>query len=56
MMACKSILLNIAYEYAEKKGRKIKPINEQRIRISAGRDGFAGITSSSATVRVEWAK
>ncbi len=52
--ACKSALTAIAYELAEKQGRKIKPINEQRIRISMGRNGLSGITSCSALAVAEW--
>ena len=51
--ACKSILTFIAYEQADKQGRKIQPINEQRIRISMGRNGV-GITSCSALAFAEW--
>lgn len=53
-IACKSCLTSIAYEVAEARGRKIKPINEQRIKLSMGRNGFTGITSCSATVPVEY--
>ena len=53
-VACKSALTSIAYEHAEKQGKKIQPINEQRIRISMGRNGLTGITSCSATAIVEW--
>ena len=52
--ACKSALTAIAYELAEKQGRKIKQINEQRIRISMGRNGLTGITSCSALAVAEW--
>ena len=53
-VACKSAPTSIAYEHAEKQGKKIQPINEQRIRISMGRNGFTGITSCSATAIAEW--
>lgn len=53
-VACKSALTSIAYEHAEKQGKRIQPINEQRIRISMGRNGLTGITSCSATAIVEW--
>jgi hypothetical protein len=53
-VACKSALTSIAYEHAEKQGKKMQPINEQRVRISMGRNGFTGITSCSATAIVEW--
>ncbi len=52
--SCKSALTAIAYELADKQGRKIQPINEQRIRISMGRNGVSGITSCSALAVVEW--
>ena len=52
--ACKSNLTAIAWEYAEKVGRKIYPVNEQRIRISLGRNGIAGITSCQAHAIVKW--
>lgn len=52
--ACKSLLTAIAYEQAEKQGRKIQPLNEQRIRISMGRNGVTGITSCSALAIAEW--
>jgi hypothetical protein len=52
--ACKSALTAIAYEQADKQGRKIHPLNEQRIRISMGRNGISGITSCSALAVAEW--
>ena len=52
--ACKSALTAIAYEQADKQGRKIQPLNEQRIRISMGRNGLSGITSCSALAVAEW--
>jgi len=53
-LACKSALTSIAYEHAQKKNRNIKPINEQTIRISTGRNIAAGVTSCSANVQVEY--
>ena len=53
-MACKSALTAIAHEQADLRGRKIKPLNEQRIRISMGRNGLSGITSCSASAVAEW--
>ncbi len=46
--ACKSQLTAIAYEYADNIGREIEHINEQRIRISLGRNALSGITSCQA--------
>lgn len=53
-VACKSALTATAWEVADKKGKKIKPVNEQRIRMSMGRNGLSGITSCQATAIVEW--
>lgn len=52
--ACKSALTSIAWEVAEKKGKQIEPINEQRIRISMGRNGLSGITSCQAFALAKW--
>ncbi|MFN9726515.1 hypothetical protein [Acidovorax sp.] len=52
--ACKSALTSIAWEVAEKKGRQIEPINEQRLRISMGRNGLSGITSCQAFAVAKW--
>lgn len=46
--ACRSNLTAIAWEHAEKLGKPIHPINEQRIRLSLGRNGLSGITSCQA--------
>ena len=53
-IACKSQLTAIAYEYADANGRELEPINEQRIRISMGRNGFSGITSCQANASVKY--
>jgi hypothetical protein len=52
--ACKSQLTAIAWEHSDKVGRPIKQINEQRIRISMGRNGLTGITSCQAYAIAEW--
>jgi hypothetical protein len=53
-IACKSQLTSIAWEHADKSGRPIKQINEQRIRVSMGRNGITGITSCQAYGVAEW--
>lgn len=53
-VACKSALTSIAWEIADRKGKQIEPINEQRIRISMGRNGFSGITSCQAFAVAKW--
>ncbi len=52
--ACKSQLTAIAWEYSDQVGKSIEPVNEQRIRISMGRNGVSGITSCQATAVVKW--
>lgn len=54
--ACKSALTSLAFENADRKKQKIEPVNDQRIRISMGRNGFTGITSCSAQATVLWQK
>ena len=54
--ACRSQLTAIAWEYADRVGKQIEPINEQRIRISMGRNGMSGITSCQASAIVGWKK
>ena len=44
----------VAWEHAENAGKEIIPVNDQRIRISMGRNGFSGITSCQATAVVNW--
>jgi len=53
-LACKSSLTSIAYEHAQKKNRNIKPINEQMMKLSTGRNIAAGVTSCSASVQVQY--
>lgn len=52
--ACKSQLTAIAWEHSDKTGKEIQPVNEQRIRISMGRNGLSGITSCQANAVVKW--
>lgn len=52
--ACKSQLLALAYEHADSVGKPIEPINEQRIRVSMGRNGLAGITTCRAYGVAKW--
>lgn len=54
--ACRQALMASAHDEAAKRGRKIEPINEQRIRISMGRNGLTGMTSCEASVPVAWVK
>tara|TARA_R110002167_G_scaffold96861_1_gene256101 strand:- start:138 stop:494 length:357 start_codon:yes stop_codon:yes gene_type:complete len=53
-IACKQQVTAIAFEYGEKQGKEIQPINEQAIRISMGRNGLTGITSCSAFATAKW--
>jgi hypothetical protein len=50
-LSAKSNLMALCHEVADSKGRKIDPIDEQRIRMSMGRNGFTGITSWNGTAR-----
>ncbi|WBG90015.1 hypothetical protein N5580_13050 [Pantoea piersonii] len=52
--ACKSQVTAIAFEHAKDIGREIKPINEQTIRLSMGRNGLLGMTSCNAYAEAQW--
>lgn len=52
--ACRSILTARAYDEAKKRGRDIEPINEQEIRVSAGRNIVNARTKCRAFVAVIW--
>lgn len=52
--ACKSQLTAIAWEHSDQVGKTIEPVNEQRIRLSMGRNAFSGITSCQASAIVKW--
>ena len=52
--ACKSALTTIAWDVADRRRKKIEPVNEQRIRFSMGRNGVTGITSCQASAPVKW--
>jgi hypothetical protein len=55
-VACKSQATALAFDVAEKRGRKIEQINDQRIQISMGRNGLTGITSCRAYLIADYAK
>lgn len=52
--ACKSNLLGIAHEHADKIGKRIKNVNEQRIKISLARNYITGVSTCSASAMVEY--
>lgn len=51
---CKSAVMSAAYDYADSIDKDIETINEQRIKISTGRNALLGMTSCSASVPVEY--
>lgn len=48
LTTCRSAATSRAYEEAKNRGREIEPLNEQTIRVSAGRNGLLGLTSCRA--------
>lgn len=52
LAAAKTNLTAICYDVADARGKEIRPINEQRIRMSMGRNGVTGITSWTGSVKV----
>jgi hypothetical protein len=56
LTACRSLVTARAFEEAKDRGREIEPINEQEIRVSAGRNGVLGLTSCRAFADARWKK
>lgn len=48
-VACRAQATAIAWEVARKRGKEIRAINDQEVRISMGRNGLTGITSCTAS-------
>jgi len=51
---CRSALTAIAWEYAERLGKQIEPINDQRIVLLMGRNGLKGTTTCTASAPARW--
>jgi hypothetical protein len=54
--ACRQMLTKIARELAEVRDRRIKPIDESRIKLSVRRDSSKNVTSCAVMVPVEFAE
>ena len=54
LVACRSILTAKAYEEAKRRGREIEPLNEQEIRVSAGRNILSARTACKAFAEARW--
>ena len=52
--ACLRQAKAIAWEHAETLGQGIEPVNDQRVKLSTGRNGLSGITSCSASAVVNF--
>jgi hypothetical protein len=52
---CRAAVTSTAHAVAEKRGRRLRVVNEQRVMISTARNPWAGITSCTAQVPVEYA-
>ncbi|MFM7344134.1 MAG: hypothetical protein ACKO1J_02040 [Tagaea sp.] len=52
--SCRQALTAVAGDIAERRGRRIAPINDQRIRTSFVRNPLLGVTYCSATAPVFW--
>ncbi|WP_221077140.1 hypothetical protein [Agarivorans aestuarii] len=52
--SCKGQLTSIAWEHSDSVGKEIEQINEQRIRISMGRNEITVITSCQAYALAKW--
>lgn len=54
--SCKRSIIATAHDYADSFGRKIEPVNEERVRISMGRSAIPGMSTCEASVPVVWAR
>ncbi len=54
LLQCKQALINLAHDLAERRGRSIEPIDEQRVRLSAGRNIGSGMTLCAAQTGVRY--
>jgi hypothetical protein len=52
--ACKSDVMATAHDIADRRGREIQPLDEQRIRLSVDRNGLTGITSCTTEAVAKW--
>ena len=52
--SCKSQVTSLAYETADKRGKKLQAIEDGRIKLSMGRNGFSGMTSCTASLLVKY--
>jgi hypothetical protein len=52
--ACRNALVTIAQDVAAKRGRRIRPIEEQQIATTVGRNEHSNITFCTATAPVAW--
>jgi hypothetical protein len=54
--ACRQMLTTIASELAELRKRRIKPLDESRIKLLVRRNSSQNVTSCAATVPVEFSE
>jgi hypothetical protein len=52
--ACRNALVTVAEDVAAKRGRRIRPIEEQQIATKLGRNEHSNITFCTATAPVTW--
>jgi hypothetical protein len=52
--ACRTTVSSLAYDIAARRGRRIRPVTSDRIRVDTARNGFTGVTSCSASATVEY--
>jgi hypothetical protein len=50
--ACRTQLRSVVWDHSDHMGKEIKPINEQRIKLSVGRNELTGVTTCSAQIKV----
>ena len=54
LVACRQLVMARAYDEAKRRNKQIEPLNEQTVRVSAGRNGVTGRTACRAFVEARW--
>ena len=52
--ACRTTVSSLAYDVAARRGRRIRPLSEDRIRVDTARNILNGVSSCSAGATAEY--
>jgi len=52
--ACRTTVISVAHDIAVQRGRRIRPIPEERVRVDTGRNIWTGVSFCSASATAEY--